>query len=99
MKIEEVPQDRGMITDDRREVCYAIDDQGRYVLTGSAGWEPKNIANRQAWEQIDQSITAAWQAFMPARPARWPTTWPCIKWTRDFWPNMPASPGSKSGCT
>lgn len=59
MKIEEVPQDRGMITDDRREICYAVDDQGSYVMTGSAGWEPKNIANRQAWDLIDAAAAKA----------------------------------------
>ncbi len=59
MKINDVPQDRGMITDDRREVCYAVDDDGRYVMTGSAGWEPKNIANRQAWQLIDIAATQA----------------------------------------
>ena len=59
MKIDEVPQDRGMITDERREVCYAVDAHGRYVMTGSAGWEPKNIANSQAWELIDLAAAAA----------------------------------------
>ena len=59
MKIDDVPQDRGIITDERREVCYAVDDQGRYVMTGSAGWEPKNIANRQAWQLIDIAATRA----------------------------------------
>jgi hypothetical protein len=59
MKIDDVPQDRGMITDDRREVCYAVDDDGRYVMTGSAGWEPKNIANHQAWQLIDIAATRA----------------------------------------
>ncbi|KPJ77744.1 MAG: hypothetical protein AMJ54_06075 [Deltaproteobacteria bacterium SG8_13] len=52
MKISEVPQQPGMITDGRREICYAVDDDGNYVLAGSAGWEPKNIANDQAWEII-----------------------------------------------
>jgi hypothetical protein len=59
MKIDDVPQDRGMITDDRQEVCYAVDDDGRYVMTGSAGWEPKNIANRQAWQLIDIAASKA----------------------------------------
>ncbi len=59
MKIDEVPQDRGMITDERQEVCYAVDDDGRYVMTGSAGWEPKNIANSQAWELIDMAAEKA----------------------------------------
>lgn len=58
MKIEEVPQDQGMMSDDRREVCYAVDDQGRYTLVPSHGWEPKNVANDQAWEQIRMRVSA-----------------------------------------
>jgi hypothetical protein len=56
MKINEVPQDQGMMSDDRREVCYAVDDQGRYTLVPSHGWEPKNVANDQAWEQIRKRV-------------------------------------------
>jgi hypothetical protein len=59
MKIEEVPQERGMMPDNIYEVCYAVDDDGNYVLTASAGWNPKNIANNQAWEVIEQEITKA----------------------------------------
>ena len=56
MKIMDVPQDRGMITDDRREICYAVDEDGKYVLAESAGWEPKNVANSQAWEIIHDQV-------------------------------------------
>lgn len=56
MKVRDVPQQPGMITDGRREICYAVDDDGNYVLTGSAGWEPKNIANDQAWEIIRKQV-------------------------------------------
>ncbi len=56
MKVRDVPQQPGMITDGRREICYAVDDDGNYVLTGSAGWEPKNIANDQAWEIIRNQV-------------------------------------------
>jgi len=59
MKIEEVPQERGAISDNFHEVCYAVDDDGHYVLTASAGWEPKNIANNQVWELIEQEIAKA----------------------------------------
>ncbi len=59
MKIEEVPQERGMMPDKIYEVCYAVDDGGHYVLTASAGWEPKNIANTQAWEVIEQETAKA----------------------------------------
>lgn len=59
MKIKEVPQERGMMPDNIHEVCYAVDDNGQYVLTASAGWEAKNITNSKAWEVIDQEITKA----------------------------------------
>ncbi|MEE4112077.1 MAG: hypothetical protein V2I40_04635 [Desulfobacteraceae bacterium] len=61
MKITEVPQDQGMMSDHRREVCYAVDDQGNYVLVDSAGWDPKNIANGQAWQLIDRAAVTALQ--------------------------------------
>jgi hypothetical protein len=57
MKVNEVPQDQGMIDNKAlREICYAVDAEGRYVLAPSAGWEPKNIANSQAWELIRESV-------------------------------------------
>ncbi len=59
MKISEVPQDNGMIGDYGREVCYAVDDEGRYTLTASLGWEAKNIVNDQAWEIIVQETARA----------------------------------------
>jgi hypothetical protein len=41
------------------EVCYAVDERGRYVIAPSLGWEPKNVANSQAWEEVErQSIEA-----------------------------------------
>lgn len=52
MKAEEVPQDNGMIGEYGHEVCYAVDENGRYVLSQSLGWEPKNIVNDQAWMVI-----------------------------------------------
>ncbi len=56
MKVTEVPQDRGMIGGQIKEVCYALDDKGRYTLAGSAGWEPKNVANDQAWALIKEAV-------------------------------------------
>ena len=51
----EVPQDKELFGD-QREVCYAIDESGRYILAESAGWEPANVANIQAWEVIRSDI-------------------------------------------
>ena len=56
MKTSEVPQERGIIPENVHEVCYAVDESGNYVLTNSAGWEPKNIVNDQAWEIIKAQV-------------------------------------------
>lgn len=57
MQKDEVPQDEALF-DGMSEVCYAVDESGRYVLAESAGWEPANIANLQAWEVIRADIAA-----------------------------------------
>jgi hypothetical protein len=67
MKIDEVPQDRGMITGSIQEICYAVDENGRYVLAPSAGWEPKNAANHQAWELIRTEVTATLRKIRAGR--------------------------------
>ena len=59
MELDQVPQDQGMIDGDRREICYAVNEEGRYVLVQSAGWEPKNIVNDQAWDLIKAEVAAA----------------------------------------
>jgi hypothetical protein len=59
MKKDDVPQDPGIIEDYGHELCYAVDKQGKYDLVPSIGWEPKNIANKQAWQAIDQDIELA----------------------------------------
>jgi len=56
MKISEVPQERGMMPEGLHEVCYAVDEDGNYVLAESAGWDPKNVANHQAWGIIRTQV-------------------------------------------
>jgi hypothetical protein len=67
MKVNEVPQDRGMITGSVSEICYAVDENGRYILASSAGWEPKNTANAQAWELIRTEVTATLKKIRSGR--------------------------------
>ena len=59
----EVPQDKG-IAEGLEEVTYAVDDDGRYVLVPSTGWEPKNISNYQAWEISASQIDTARQQVL-----------------------------------
>ncbi len=58
MKIKDVPQDHG-IGGELSEVCYAVDDQGRYVIAPSLGWEPKNVVNSQAWQDVERRAQEA----------------------------------------
>jgi len=59
MEIKDVPQDPGILDDYGREVCYAVDQNGNYSLVQSIGWDPKNIANRQAWQVIEKKMNQA----------------------------------------
>jgi hypothetical protein len=58
MKKDEVPQDQGMLGG-QRELCYAVDEQGRSVTVHSLGWVVKEIAIAQAWELIHEQIALA----------------------------------------
>lgn len=57
MRRKDVPQDQGLLGE-WKEVSYAVDDDGRYTLVPSAGWEPANIANHMAWESIEAEVSA-----------------------------------------
>ena len=55
MRQEEVPQDSRLL-EGQRQICYAVDEQGRYVLAPSAGWDPSNVTNIQAWDVIRDQL-------------------------------------------
>lgn len=57
MKKQEVPQHPGLFGE-RKAVCYALDEEGGYVLAPTAGWNPVNLANRQAWEELARELAA-----------------------------------------
>ncbi len=63
MRENEVPQDQG-IAEGLKELTYAVDADGRYKLVPSAGWEPKNISNYQAWEVVAAQVGEARKAVM-----------------------------------
>lgn len=63
MREDEVPQDKG-IAEGLKEVTYAVDAAGHYKLVPSAGWEPKNISNYQAWEVVAAQVAEARQAVL-----------------------------------
>ena len=68
MKKDKVPQDDDNLMEGRsRELCYAVDENGRYVSVLSSGWEPKNTALLQAWEQIGEEARNAYDSFKAGR--------------------------------
>lgn len=54
-KQNQQPSDDG-ITDGVKIVSYSINSQGDYELVSSLGWQPMNVANRQAWQEIEKQI-------------------------------------------
>ena len=57
MKKIEVPQDdEGLMEGKLKDLCYAVDENGKYVQVYSTGWGPKNAAMKQAWEKINEKI-------------------------------------------
>ena len=59
MKREQVPQDDEKLMEGWLGICYAVDENGNYIQVLSTGWEPKNAALLQAWEQINEEAKEA----------------------------------------
>jgi hypothetical protein len=64
MKKENVPQDLSALGKLTKEVCYAVDDSGKYVTQLSDGWEIKINALDVAWHDIEQKVAAAKQKVL-----------------------------------
>ena len=57
MKKNDVPQDDENLLEGKfGKVNYALDDQGNYIQVTSKGWEPENIALKQAWQEINSEL-------------------------------------------
>ncbi|MGK6351646.1 hypothetical protein [Parapedobacter sp. DT-150] len=63
MRKDEVPQDEGSLAKRHvHELCYAVDENGRYTTVPSSGWEAKTLALNESLELIDERIAATKQA-------------------------------------
>jgi hypothetical protein len=61
MKKDEIPQDLGALGKITGEICYAVDESGKYTTALSNGWEVKSSALDVAWEDVKQRIEGARQ--------------------------------------
>jgi hypothetical protein len=60
MKKEEVPQDKGNLSNKNlKELVYATDEKGNYTTALSTGWEPKTIALSNSIDEISERIAIA----------------------------------------
>lgn len=66
MRSTDVPQDAALFGR-WREIVYAVDENGSYVLVPCAGWDPANFANLQAWEAIAEEAEAALRGIAEGR--------------------------------
>ena len=66
MKKESVPQERGIIPEGDR-VLYATNQEGEFELVKSAGEECVNVANEQAWEQVEARCAQAKEKILQGK--------------------------------
>lgn len=60
MKKEEVPQDKGNLSNkNMKELVYATDEKGNFTTALSTGWEPKTIALSNSIDEISERIALA----------------------------------------
>lgn len=60
MKKEEVPQDKGSLSNkNMKELVYATDEKGNYTTALSTGWEPKTIALTNSIDEISERVAIA----------------------------------------
>lgn len=64
MKKQDVPQDLGALGKITKEVCYATDENGKYTVELSNGWDVKSTALDTAWQDVEERIAAAKQKVL-----------------------------------
>ena len=61
MKKQEIPHDLGALGKITKEVCYAVDESGKYTTALSEGWKIKAEALDIAWQDVQERITSAFE--------------------------------------
>jgi len=52
MKVKEVPQDDITFYEGEKRACYALNDEGKYVIVPSTGWEYEAVVNGLAVDEL-----------------------------------------------
>lgn len=62
MKKEELPQDKSVLENYTREICYVKNNESKYQSELSTGWDIKNSALDNAWQEIEETVAEAKKA-------------------------------------
>jgi hypothetical protein len=55
MKVNEVPQDITFYEGEKR-ACYALNDEGKYVIVPSSGWNAEEVVNGLAVAEMETAL-------------------------------------------
>ena len=64
MKKKDIPQDASPLNNFTKEVCYGVDENGKYATDLSTGWDVKVTALDVAWKDIEKRIEDAKQKVL-----------------------------------
>lgn len=68
MNKDDVPQDDGSLAKKHvHELCYAVDEHGRYTAVPSRGWEAKTIALNESLALIAERVAATREAVLAGK--------------------------------
>ena len=67
MQTKDIPQDHSKLLNVTKEICYAIDENGKYTTTLSSGWEIKTEALNVAWADISNRMVDAKQQVLAGK--------------------------------
>jgi hypothetical protein len=55
MKVDEVPQDKTFYEHIKR-ACYALDNEGKYIIIPSSGWSAEEVVNGLAVDELKNKL-------------------------------------------
>jgi hypothetical protein len=55
MKVNEVPQDKTFYEGIKR-ACYALDNEGKYIISPSSGWSTEEVVNGLAVDELKNKL-------------------------------------------
>src|SRR5215467_1772021 len=64
MKKDEMPHDPGALNKITKEMCYVVDESGKYTTGLSEGWQIKAEALNVAWHDVEGRIASAKQKVL-----------------------------------